>query len=694
YRSRAAAQIGDLPRVNQIEVMSGPQSTLFGKNASAGVINVRTKVPSYESEGKIEVGFGNFNQQSYKAYYTNGISDNVAFSLSGSLATRDGYTKSLIGTSKLNDRDRWSLRGQLLWEPTDDVVIRLIADQSEVDEICCTVANFVNGPTTGILQLLGATVLSDQDHFSYESALNKAPTNKVTDKGVSLQADVNFDGFDFTSITALRSNDSADAFDADFSAVDFLSDSNTANIDTFTQEFRLTSTGENKLDWMIGTFFFTEDVDTGTSLDFGPGTRPFFDILAAGAGAAGGLGAVEPLYGLAPGSFFSADTNVSSDYTQKNDAYSVFATADYHFTDELTATFGLSYTNDEKDVTVTTTNTDALSNIDLGNDLTVFGVPIGLTPAAPLIPLLSAFQFLQPMLTFPNAVESGKSSDDQITYSIRLAYELNENVNVFATTSTGFKATSWDLGRNGLPFAADQAALATAGVSRGDQTFGTRFAKPEDSEVFEIGIKTRFEKGAFNITIFDQTIENFQSSIFAGTAFVLSNAGQQNTKGLEFDAVYRPTENWTLTLAGSLLDPVFDSFVQGAGVVGVDSPSGAIDQTGERPTGVHEQSIVAGIKYNFDLANGTYAYIRSDYIYESKVRTVRNVPADLTREVSTVNASAGLNFLNGVNLQLWVRNLNKDEYFQSAFPAPVQGGSFLAYPNQPRTFGASVSYEF
>jgi iron complex outermembrane receptor protein len=690
YRSRAAAQIGDLPRLEQIEVLSGPQSTLFGKNASAGVINVRTKAPSFDLEGKVEVGVGNFNQQLFKAYVTNSISDNVAFSLSAVSSTRDGYTDSLAnGLGKLNDRDRFSLRGQLLWEPSDDVSFRLIADMSEIDEVCCTVANTTNGPVTPILEAFtGGIVLDDATPFAYESALNFNPVNTVEDSGVSLEASVDYDSFNFTSIVSFRTNDSTSVGDVDYSAADILKETTGLDIDTSTQEFRLTSTGENKFDWMVGVFMFQEDLDATDRIQFGTQSRALFDILFDAAGATGLIGATEGLYGLDPGTFQAAGTGATTDYTQANDAYSAFGTFDYKFTEQLTATLGIAYTNDEKDVTVSQVNNDALSSLDFGTDLTVFGVPLTSVLPATAIGALNGIQFLQPLLNFPNAVEDGKSSDDDLTWSLRLAYELNENINLFGTASTGFKATSWNLSRDGKPFDFDAVALGTSGLTRGDQKYGTRFAGPEESTVYEIGMKSRFEKGAFNITYFDQTIEGFQSSIFVGTGFVLSNAGQQNTTGIEFDSVYTPTDNWTLSLAGSFLDPVYDSFVNGFGLNGPE------DFTGATPAGIHKQSIVAGIKYDFDLASGSYAYVRTDYIYESKVRIVRNTPADVTREVGTLNLSAGLTLLNGVNVQFWVRNLNEDEYFHSSAPTPIQSGSFFAYPNQPRTYGASVSYEF
>ncbi|PHS17534.1 MAG: TonB-dependent receptor [Kangiella sp.] len=688
YRSRAAAQIGDLPRLDQIEVLSGPQSTLFGKNASAGVINIRTKAPSFDLEGKVEIGVGNYNQRVVKAYVTNSLTDNVAFSLSALSSTRDGYTTSLAnGLGELNDRDRSGFRGQLLWEPSDDVSVRLIADMSEIDEVCCTIANFADGPVAPVMAAFaGGIALDPSTPFSYESALNFNPVNKVEDSGFSIEANVDYGSFIFTSITASRTNESSSRGDVDFSAADLLEERTRVDIDTFTQEFRLTSTGEdNKFDWMVGAFIFQEDIDTDDSIFFGTQARGIFDTLFGGPAA---LGATESFYtSLDAGSILRSGDGAITEYTQSNDAFSIFATFDYELSDQLTATLGLSYTDDQKEITVSQINTDALSAIDLDRDLTVFGVPITFLGQDALVAGLRGLQFIQPMLAFPNAVEDGKSSDDDITWSLRLAYELNENVNLFATASTGFKATSWNLSRDTRPLPSDLTALNAAGLARGDQEVGTRFAGPEESSVYELGIKTRFENGAFNLTMFDQSIDGFQSSTFVGTGFVLANAGTQSTKGIEFDSVYRPTENITLTLAGSFLDPIYDSFV------GASGPNGPADFTGTAPTGIHPRSLVAGVKYDFELASGSYAYVRADYLQESKV-LVGNASNDIYREVGTVNASAGITLLNGVNVQLWIRNLNDDQYFMSAFPTPIQAGSLSAYPNQPKTYGASVSYEF
>jgi outer membrane receptor protein involved in Fe transport len=678
YRSRAGGAIGDLPRVSQIEVLSGPQSTLFGKNASAGVISVRTLEPSYDFEGKVEAGIGNYNNKLVKGYVTNGITDDLAYSLSGGFNTRDGFTESISnveGIKDLNDKDRWNLRGQMLYEPMDDVKVRFIADYSEINEICCTVAAVINGPTTGASQALGGIVLDDADPFAFQSALNTSPTNDVEDGGVSVQVDVDFENFAFTSIVAYRTNEvmtgADEPHDVDYNSSDVLGLSTRTDIKTSTQEFRLTSTSENTLDWMVGAFFFQEQVEQSDSLSFGEDASGFIDFLIGGPGT---LAFLEGAIGFPPGSFYSAGSQINTAFFQDNDAYSIFGNFDYHISDDLTATLGIAYTNDEKEVTMVQPVNEAT--------FSSFQLP-------PFLAALAGVQFLPQNLDLPNLVEDNSTSDSKTTYSVRLAYTLNKNVNFFATAATGFKATSWNLSRDSRPFPSDEAALVTAGLTQPNQSYGTRYASPELATVYEVGMKTRFKEGGFNVTIFDQTIEGFQSSTFLGNGFVLANAGEQSTKGIEFDSVYHASDEWTLTLAGTFLDPVYDSFV-GASAVG----GGQIDLSGTKPAGIHEQSITAGIVYNYELDNGMYGYVRTDYIYESEVRLVSNVPASLTREVSTFNASAGLSFENGVMLQLYVRNLTNDEYFLSSFPPPTQTGSFSAYPNPPRTFGVNVSYEF
>lgn len=720
YRSRSAAAIGDLPRLQRVEVLRGPQSTLFGKNASAGVISVVTAAPSYEPEGRVEVQYGNYDQRLLRGYLTGGLSDTLAVSISGGINKRDGYIDTIdTGIPDINDRDRWNIRTQALWEPSEDITFRLIADYSEIDELCCGVTNIVNGPTAGIIAgPLGETILSTDDPFAYVSPITFRPQNKIEDGGISLQGDFDFDGFSLTTISSYRANDSFNDSEADYTSAEIINSANNlAEIDTYTQEIRLTSTGDNDVDWMIGGFYFSEDITQIQGLDYGADTREYIDFLT---GAPGTLGLLELLSGSPAGSFFAADTQTRETFTQDNTAWSIFATVDVHINDRLTLTGGLNYTKDKKTVTGSTVNGDALSAIDL---FTVNGGAIpaaffaqGFTGATGLeatpeniafiesvqpgttaaiqagvdgsIQGLQGLQFQPQFLAFPNAVQDGRSNDDQLTWTARLTYDLNDNVNVYFSAATGFKATSWNLSRDARPFAANQTALESAGLTQVNQSFGTLFAGPEDAMVYELGLKARFTRGAFNLAIFDQTIDGFQSNIFQGTGFVLGNAGQQSTKGVEFDATWTPIDELTLTFAGTYLDPVYDDF-QGA-----PGPNGTtIDLSGARPAGIHEFSIATSATYNHDFENGAYGFIRADYLYESDVQIVDNIPG-ITREVNLFNASAGVTFENGVGIQVFGRNLFNNEYFLSAFPGVVQAGTVNGYASTPRLWGVAVTYDF
>lgn len=739
YRSRSAAQISDLPVLERVEVLRGPQSTLFGKNASAGVVSVISAKPSFEPTGYVELGAGNHDFYNVKGYFSGPISDKAAVSIGGSYNQRDGYARN-IDTSlpDINDRDRFNIRGQLLFQPTDNLDIRIIADYSEIDELCCHVTNFANDPIrTGAINAVGGAVANPADPFAYVSFSNSNPRNTVEDGGISLHIDRDFNAFALTSISSYRSNDSAARYDADFSTADLLSDVTFDNrIDTITQELRLTSTGDNVVDWMVGGFYFHENVDVDNSVVVGADFRGFVDLLAGGPAV---LGAIEAFNGFAPGSFFANQSGLFDTFQQDNSSYSAFATLDFHINDRLTFTAGANYTDDNKTVSGSALVTEPFSGVDLntaggvtevalGNPETgaIFsqiaaGCGLGFLPLTPAniaavsgvascpalggVPGAAAFgnllagaratvietgqslQFLPPFLGFPNAVENGRSSDEKLTWTARLAYQATDNVNVYASAATGFKASSWNTSRDSRPFPADAAALGAAGLLQNNQSFGTRFAGPEESTVFEIGLKARFERGAINIAIFDQQIKGFQDNTFLGTGFSLTNAGKQSTQGFEVDATYAPIDPLVLTVAATVLDPVFNSFVNGPGPLNT-----IVDLSGERPAGIPSVALATSATYTHDFGNGVEGYIRGDYQYESGVQVVEVLAP--RRTVNLVNASAGLGFDNGVDLRIWARNLFNDTFFTSAFPGVVQETTVNAYPNEPRTYGVSLKKSF
>lgn len=675
YRSRAGSSISDLPRLERVEVLSGPQSILFGKNASAGVISIITPKPSGETGGYIEASLGNMGYKNTKALFESAISEDLSFDVSANMTQRDGYFDNVAGGDAMNERERWGVRSQVSWSPTDNTEVRIIADYDEIDEVCCGVSNLINGPTGGAIVALGGALVPDQP-FAYRIATDIDPFNEVENGGMSVQIDVDYGSFVLTSITSQRFSDTFEALDIDFTSAPLTQTSpNDLNVDTFSQEFRLTSTGDGNLNWMVGAFYFDEDVTYDSEVLWGPQARNYFDILVASLGAPGALGALEAGFSFPAGTFFANGTGAQDSFTQDDQSTSLFGQFDWQLNEQLTVTAGFNYTEVEKEVTVNQVNNNVFASL----------------PAAAVGALSALQSSLPPVVNLPNAIESNTSDDSETTYTLRLAYDINDDINIYGSYATGFKASSWNLSRDSGPNAADLAALVAAGLTTHapNLSAGSRFADPEESEVFELGLKAVFERGSFNMALFDQTIKGFQSSIFNGTGFELRNAGKQSTKGVEFDLVYSPVDSLRLGLAGTLLDPIFDEF-EGGGF-------GGADLSGTKPAGIHEVNLSFSAVYDFRIDNND-AYARADYQYADKVIIVDNIPpavaAIATREIGSLNLSAGVNTRSGLNLSIWARNVTNDEYMTSGFPTPAQEGSFNIYPNQPRTFGITARKSF
>ncbi len=673
YRSRVGSALADLPKLERVEVLRGPQSTLFGKNASAGVISVVTAKPDLAGySGSVGATLGNYDQTIVRGDVTGPLSDNVAFSLFGSMNQRDGYFDNLGIGGESNELNRWNFRGQLLWNPSDRAEVRVIVDAEEIDEVCCGVANLVDGPTGNIVRALGGDLVSEQP-FAYENFLDFEPGNEIETRGASLHFDYDFDSFTLTSITALRTLDQFQFGDIDYTSARLVTPeaANTSDtqIDTFTQEIRLTSANDGPFQWMVGAFYFNEEVEIDGAFGYGADFRPYVDALSGG-----GVSFLEALLGLPTGTFSQEGAGFPVEqFTLDDETLSLFAQVDYDLTEALTLTLGVNYTESDKEAEANLVSTDLFS-----------AVPLGGTPLEGLQPL----QFLPPFLNFPNEVEPGETNDDDITYTVRLAYDLSPNVNVYAGVSTGFKASSWNLSRDSRPLAEDFPALEQAGLILPNLVPGTRFAGPEESEVYEIGLKGEWDTIGVNVAVFTQEIEGFQSNVFSGTGFNLANAGKQSTDGVELDLTWAPIEGLRIGFAATWLDPLYDSF---EGALGVNGPE---DLSGQQPAGIPELATNTNVTYNFQLGNA-YAYVRLEHLYEDEVQIVDNVPADIaSREINTFNASAGVTFDNGFQLNLWGRNINEDEYLLSAFPGVAQPGTFNGYPNQPRTYGLTLTYSF
>jgi len=748
YRSRSAAAISDLPNLERVEVLRGPQSTLFGKNASAGVISVTTRKPQFEFGGAVEASIGNYDLRRFDAYVTGPLTPNLAAALSGNYNRRDGFFEDLGTGADYNQRDRWGVRGDILWKPSADISFRLIADYDKIDELCCGATNLVEGPTGANIRAIGGRVVSE-DPFSYNVFYDVAPANKIENAGVSLQGDFNLGFAALTSITAFRSNTNDSNFDADVTDLSlFGAVSQQSEIETFTQEIRLQSTGKgNLIDWTVGGYYFDERLNVSNQIINGADYRPYLDSLVGSPQVLLNLtNLITQSTGTAPPTLGGAGQGLTDNGRQDNTAWSIFGTVDLNITDRLTATFGISYTEDEKTVSLNAVSTEALSNQNLDQlgyaaSLSQLLVGRGVNPTNPAqvgafiqtnpqiyaqlqqqalavargpsnpFNALRALQPFPAFLGYPNAVEDGRSTDNSTDFTVRLAYEVTDNLNVYASYATGFKATSWNLSRQSRPFPADYTAgntvidrftqrpvystppspITNAGLNLVNLLPGTRFAGPEDSEVYELGLKASFSRLSFNVTVFDQTIKNFQTNVFTDNGFVLANAAEQSTFGVEFDFIWKPYAGLTLTGGATFLDPVYDSF---------PNFGNGIDVSGQQPQGIAKTQFSLGGNYGFTIGR-LDAFVRADWqhvgdspFFDNPAEQAIIDAAGYTRGQNLFNASLGIRTPGGLGVSLWARNLFNDQYLIFASPTVLQAGSFSGAPGQPRTFGATLRKSF
>ena len=750
YRSRSAAALDDLPEIERVEVLRGPQSTLFGKNVSVGAISIVTRKPQFEWGGKAEISLGNYSQMLAKATITGPITDTIAVRVSGSVNERDGYFTNSTTKGTVNDRNRWSVRGDILWQPSSDFSLRVIADYNLIKEQCCGVTSILNGPATQLIGApaptgLGKPISNTSAIFSRNLIFNTQPTNRVRGEGISGQADWDVGFAKLTSITAYRDQVNESNQDIDFTGADIASNKTANSIKTFTQEFRLASTGNGPLSWLVGGFYQDEKLDTGRSITYGTDMRAYIDKLTSGL-----LPLLEGLQAASgrPGqTYFAVGQGINDNYAMKQRAYSLFGQLDFKITPRLTVTGGAAYLNDRKAVTSNVVLTDQFSQLNLENisnigllpfaalpasvsgcllqkgfntastggriPTNLFGASLGASlpgpgssPCPTSIAGVNPFALVTAQLFYadptgsktlvhgpvniPNASESGIFSGDKVTYAARVAYDFGA-VNAYLSYSTGWKASAVNLSSDSRPPDAN-------GVGR--------MAAPENVTVYEAGLKAKFRGGYFNLAVFKESIKGFQLNSFTGTGYALVNAGEESVRGFEVDAAYRPMPWLALTGAVTYLDPKYDSFTQAPCFIfdTVRCPVSAAtglppvfrNLTGDKPAGVPEWTASGSATISHDFGNGLSAHLRGEYDYVSDTYLTETVPAPLaTYGQSQINASFSVvDVKSQLEVTVWGRNLTNDSFLLSAFSTVAQSGSYSGYPNAPRTYGVSLRKSF
>jgi len=698
YRSKTQSQISDLPMVERIEILRGPQSTLFGKNASAGVINIVTKKPSFEKSGMVTLGFGKHDSRVAKIYTTGPINENMAYSFSANFNKRDGHSSNPVTGKAVNNRDRVGIRTELLFTPSDDLSIRVTADHDEYDEICCAVGSTNYGTANVVTALFGGQIIPNNP-YTEKAFFDFDPISDGDNSGLSIYIEKDLENMRIESITSRRTSYNYEEQDVDFESVDQI-DANRLikDLEAVTQEIRVFSENNEKVNWLLGAYYYQEDMEYTNSIYFGSLWRGYIDALAPGA-----LAGVAAAFGIPNSMLFAAGQGVKEFSTQDNSTTSIYAQLDISLSDKLNALIGASYIEDEKSVSINQVNTDIFSNLDFVGAGTMALIGAGIPPAQAAVlatdpnynPLLGlqGIQFLPQFVNYPNAAQDGKSKDDNIDYTFKLSYLLNESTTIYGGVSTGYKATAWNISRDSLPDAVETAALAAAGTPVGPNTgLGRRYADPEESEVFEIGAKILLPSGYLNIAIFDQKIEGFQSNTFVGTGFILANAGSQSSEGYEFDLVMSPTESIDLAISGLFMDPIYDSFPNSA----------AGDLSGTMPSNISEDTISSTITWNWNTSNWD-GYFRLSHLYASEAKLLENPAWQSILESAgngiktqdTLNVSAGLEREN-LSIMFYGKNINDDKYLISAFPAVADPTftTFFGYPNAYRSYGLTISYMF
>jgi iron complex outermembrane recepter protein len=579
YRSRSGVGLNELGEVERIEVLRGPQGTLFGRNASAGLIHIITRRPDHEFSGFGELTYGNYDQIRAAGAINVPLGETLAGRIDGVYSRRDGFysvvNPSGATESRVNDRDRFFVRGQLLFEPNDSLSFRLIADYTNRDESCCgavyldratnpAIGN-LNEPGTpltspngnniiNVLRDLGQPLVGFSNPYSrniYVSP-NRTYRGETEDMGVSLEANWDLGNVNLTSITAYRDYQSGQPGDIDYSAVDILyraAPGVVREFQTFSQELRLNGTAFNgHLDWLVGAYFADEDLTVTDNLRFGNQYGRFATCRIVSGGGLSGLyspaspSCVIPAVGpatlagatgtsgpdiVAGFARLDALNNLGSTldtYSQNSRNYAFFTHNIFHITDRLDLTVGLRYTNERKRLNATFGNDNTACTFLQGtllDDLTTTtaGTPTQSATARALAGALIGLGCQGNSTAELNGVSiNDRRSEDEFTGTGILSYRPNNDVLLYASYSRGYKAGGFNLDRSALKSPILPFAATTGGAQA---LVGNLQFDPEINTAYEVGVKYSRGPITLNVVGFRQQFRNFQLNTFNGTVFLV-----------------------------------------------------------------------------------------------------------------------------------------------------------------------------
>ncbi len=651
---RSGQAFTDLYDLARLEVLRGPQGTLFGKNASAGVINMTTKRPTEELSGSVDLSFFEDNETRLKGSVSGALSDNVRASLTAFSGDFDGYITNTFNGETINGYDRQGFRGMLEWDVSDTVNVLVIAEDYSADDNCCADLELLpsgRNPASPAQPNSAGIVNGVADIDLSQRLVDHDLTTRTMDdhQALSIQVDAQLGDYTLTSITASREWDNTEIREGDFTSnagdfatpVDFsstffqLHDIGIQSWDQFSQEIRIASPDDGPLTWQAGMFYWNIESDRSfrrdASCQVHPNNAP---ILAANPG----------LTCLA-NDIVAATAIMDTEF----DNLAFFGQGEVDITDDLKLIFGARYTDDKVSFTHRRTNNDPFGRRGVG--------------------VRSVFL----NTNFANETEATDASG-----KLGLQWEVNEKGMAYATFSEGYKGPAFNVFYN----MGDNDTLPIA---------------EETSTSLELGYKFTGDNLFANVAIFSTDISNFQANNFDtrdGTTITrLTNAGDVSTSGIELDFTWQPTENLQLSGGFAKIDAEIDRFNCPIGV----APGACTDRSGLDVPFSPDLKYTLNANYvlpmnNMDVIfNGSFVHMDEQFSDLPSNNGTQN-PAALLPDYDLFNASVAFSFQEDkYRVTLIGKNLGDESY------ATTYSGDGFRYQiprDAERYFGVSFRANF
>ncbi|HEX7849401.1 MAG TPA: TonB-dependent receptor [Sphingomonas sp.] len=657
YHARPATAAFDFSDIDRIEVLRGPQGTLFGKYSTAGAISITTRLPTFTPEASEEISVGSFNYVQAKASASMPLSDTVAVRLSGLVTRRDGVIHNIVTGDDHNGIGNQAVRGQLLFQPNDRVSVRLIADFTNFESNCCTQVYFRVAPTlkpaTRQYPALAAGVgyapasLNPYDRVTDIDAALGVNTNEG---GVSAIANWNLGAATLTSVSAWRFWNWDAANDRDYTGLPIqLVQHIPSRQDQYSQEVRLASNGERALSYVGGLYFFRQRVIGRPISIYGPLAAYYLIGPTTGAAAM-------PV----PGNLLDGFGSDGRTDFQSN-SYAAFGEINWRPLRGLTITGGLRYTYEKKKGSY---------------DTFIFG---GLQTANAA--LNSAKLSILRGQDYAARVNGGA-----LTGRANLAYQFAADILGYASFARGAK--SGGINMSGLPLDnANQPALNTAVV------------KPEQNTNYEIGLKTRLfdRRLTLNIDAYYTRVTDFQANVTdtgaaAALRTYLANIPKVTVKGIEADANVQVSKRFSLNASAAYADGNYVSYPKGpCPIERIGSATTVCDLSGIALPGLPKWSVTYGGDYALpiDPLGGSIALHLDGRSQTKQFGDPTGSAYTVIGGYTLVNGSVGFRSRHGWEIAVFARNLFDRDYIQNVTIQAGNTGLILATPSDPRTVGVT-----